>query len=309
MKQKTVILITGPTASGKTSLAIQLARQFQTDIISADSRQCYIEMNIGVAKPSATELSSIRHYFINSHSIHDQVNAATFAEYASSAADEIFTRNDIAIMAGGTGLYIKSFVEGLDEIPEVPFAIREDIIKQYEEKGLAWLQEEVKFKDPLFFSEGEIQNPQRLMRALEVKIGTGKSIKEFQGVNYLHRKGSGGFYKSGVGNVRNFNLLKYAIDIPRDQLYQNINQRIDKMMEQGLLEEVSSLLPFKKLNALQTVGYSELFDHLDGKHSLGEAIEKIKLNTRHYAKRQLTWFRKDPDIKWIKDIEGIESLS
>ena len=250
-------------------------------------------MNIGVAKPSAHELETVPHYFINSHSIHQEVNAATFALYANEAAENIFEKNDVLVMAGGTGLYIRSFLEGLDDIPEVSADIRENILKQYEQQGLQWLQEEVRANDPEFFLKGEIKNPQRLMRALEVKLGTGRSIKDF------HSKVPAG------GVAEKYKVVKYAIDISREQLYDNINGRVDKMMQDGLLEEVKALVPYKNLNALQTVGYTELFDHLDGKLSLNEAVEKIKQNTRNYAKRQMTWFRKEKGIQWIKDFKGI----
>lgn len=294
MNTKTVILITGPTASGKTSLALTTAQHYKTEIISADSRQCYIEMNIGVAKPSREELAAVPHHFINSHSIHDDVNAATFAQYSTAAAEKIFQQHDVLVMAGGTGLYIKAFLEGLDDIPSVPSSVRNDILKQYEEKGLQWLQDEIRTADPKFFAEGEIKNPQRMMRALEVKLGTGKSIKDF------HRA-------SGTGAAGKYRILKYAIDISREQLYKNINNRVDKMIEDGLVEEVRSLLPFRNLNALQTVGYSELIDYFDGKISLGEAVNKIKQNTRNYAKRQMTWFRKDREITWISGAQTVKT--
>ena len=294
MNTKTVILITGPTASGKTSLALSTATHYKTAIISADSRQCFIEMNIGVAKPSAHELETVPHYFINSHSIHQEVNAATFALYANEAAENIFEKNDVLVMAGGTGLYIRSFLEGLDDIPEVSADIRENILKQYEQQGLQWLQEEVRANDPEFFSKGEIKNPQRLMRALEVKLGTGRSIKDF------HSRVPAG------GVAEKYKVVKYAIDISREQLYDNINTRVDKMMQNGLLEEVKTLVPYRNLNALQTVGYTELFDHLDGKLSLKEAVEKIKQNTRNYAKRQMTWFRKEKGIQWISPLAGVD---
>ena len=293
MKTKTVIIINGPTASGKTSLAISAAQHYQTEIISADSRQCFIEMNIGVAKPSAEELAAVKHHFINSHSIHDEVNAATFAQYANDAAEKIFSRNDVLVMAGGTGLYIKAFLEGLDDIPPVSPEIRENILKSYEAKGIQWLQDEVRTTDPEFFSAGEVKNPQRLMRALEVKMGTGRSIKAFHGK------------ESGAGAAEKYNVLKYAIDISREQLYENINNRVDKMMKDGLMEEVRSLYPFRHLNALQTVGYTELFEHLDGKMSVDKAVNKIKQHTRNYAKRQMTWFRKDKEIVWIRNLQEL----
>jgi len=222
-KEKTVIVIAGPTAVGKTAVAIQVARQFNTEIISADSRQCYKELNIGVARPSEEELAAVKHYFIASHSIHQKVTAATFEQYALEKADEIFQKHDIAVMVGGTGLYIKAFCEGMDETPDVSEAIRNDIVEKYFEYGLNWLQEEVQKLDPLFYAKGEIQNPQRLMRALEVYKATGQSIMHF---------------RKGVKAERDFKLIKVALELPKEQLHHNINIRVDKMMEAGLLEEV-----------------------------------------------------------------------
>ncbi len=281
--KKTCIIIVGPTAVGKTSVAIQLAQHFNTSIISADSRQCFRELNIGVAKPSAEELATVKHYFINSHSIHEDVNAAVYERYALDPIQNIFLENDTAVLVGGTGLYVKAFCQGLDEVPAVDPAIRQEIITDYEAKGLSWLQAEVQQNDPLFYEKGEIKNPQRLMRALEVKRSTGRSLFSFHG-------------QAGV--KRDFNIIKIGLNLPREQLYAQINQRVDMMMEAGLLDEVRALLPFKDLNALQTVAYRELFDQLAGHLSLPAAVELIKTNTRHYAKRQLTWFNRDEAISW-----------
>lgn len=283
-KTNTVIIITGPTASGKTSLALHLAEHFHTDIISADSRQCYQELNIGVAKPTEEELASVPHYFINSHSVTEDVNAVTFERYALSAVHEIFELKNMAVMVGGTGLYIKAFCEGLDDIPAIPSDVRKRVIEQYENYGLAFLQEELQQKDPDFWLKAEQQNPQRLMRALEVLYATGKSITEF---------------RKNETAERDFNIIKIGLELSREELYRNINDRVDVMMQAGLLDEVKSLLPYRDYNALQTVGYKELFDYLDGKISLDEAIEEIKKNTRHYAKRQMTWFKKDNEINWF----------
>ncbi|SFP61797.1 tRNA (adenosine(37)-N6)-dimethylallyltransferase MiaA [Parafilimonas terrae] len=288
--QKTVIIIVGPTASGKTALSLQLAAHYKTSIISADSRQCYKELNIGVAKPPEAALQSIKHYFINSHSIHDNVNAQVFEEYALQAAEEIFANNDIAIMVGGTGMYIKAFCEGLDVIPEINASVRESIIQQYNQQGLTWLQHEVKEKDPAFWQQAEQQNPQRLMRALEVITATGISIAKFRRQEM---------------KTRNFQIKKIGINLLKQQLHENINARVDEMISEGLVEEVRSLLPYKNINALQTVGYKEVFDYLEEKCSLPEAIEKIKTNTRQYAKRQLTWFKKDKEIEWVEKYELI----
>jgi tRNA dimethylallyltransferase len=284
MANKTVIIIGGPTASGKTALAIRLAQYFNTDIISADSRQCYREMTIGVAKPSEEELQLVKHYFINSHSIHETVTAATFEQYALNTASAIFQHKDIAIMVGGTGLYIKAFCEGLDDIPTIDPAIRQQINADYAQHGLAWLQQQVAERDPVYYSNGEILNPQRLIRALEVKLHTGRSIREFQ---------------QKKNTTRSFNILKLALELPKEILHQRIDLRVDLMMEQGLLTEVRSLYPNKDLNALRTVGYTELFDHIDGNISLENAVEAIKSNTRYYAKRQMTWFKKDKDFQWF----------
>lgn len=291
--RKKVVIITGPTAVGKTAVAIELAKHFQTEIISADSRQCFKELNIGVARPSAEELQQVKHHFIASHSIHEEVNAATFEQYALEKAKELFQKYDIIIMVGGTGLYIKTFCEGLDEIPPVKYEVRTMISMKYKEGGLEWLQKEIKQKDPAFYKAGEIQNPQRMMRALEVVESTGQSILSF------HKKGKA---------KRNFNIIKIGLELPKEELLRNINTRVDKMMQAGLLDEVKSLLPFQHLNALQTVGYTELFQHLAGNTSLEEAAGLIKQNTRQYAKRQMTWFKKDKEIKWFIPVQVKEII-
>ena len=277
MKKKTCLIISGPTAVGKTSLAIELAKQYQTQIISADSRQCYTELNIGVAKPTTQQLQETKHYFINSHSIHDEVNVKVFEEYALNAAENIFKENDIAIIVGGTGLYLKAFCEGLDEIPSTDPLVDKEVNESYNEQGFVWLEQELKTRDPLFFGKGEMQNIHRMLRALQVKLSTGKSILEFQ---------------TGTKKDRPFEIKNKVLSLPREILYNQINHRVDQMMEAGLLQEIEFLLPYKHLNALQTVGYKELFDHLEGKISLAEAVDNIKRNTRHFAKRQITWFNK-----------------
>lgn len=286
-----VIIIAGPTASGKTDIAIELAQRFNTDIISADSRQCFKELNIGVAKPSPEQLAAAHHYFINSHSITDNLSAADYERYALDAADKIFAKNNTAIMCGGTGLYIKAFCEGLDAIPETDPAIKDEIAAGFAEGGIEWLQAAIEKEDPLFFEKGESQNPHRLMRALEVRRSTGRSILELQ---------------TKLKKERLFEIIKISLDLPRELLYERINHRVDLMMAAGLEEEVRGLLPNKNLNALQTVGYRELFDYFEGKISVSRAIELIKQNTRNYAKRQITWFKKDGEVKWLKpeDVVG-----
>ena len=282
---KTCILIVGPTAVGKTSLAVQTALHFQTEIISADSRQCFKELNIGVAKPSVEEQAKVKHHFINSHSINDEMNAAIYEQYALAKIDELFKKHDVVVMVGGTGLYVKTFCQGLDEVPVVDEKIRKKINDDFEWEGLEWLQKEVEKNDPLYYARGEIKNPHRLLRALEVKLSTGKSIIEF---------------RTRQKKQRPFNIIKTGLELPKEQLHKNINSRVDAMMKTGFLDEVKKLVPYQKLNALQTVGYRELFGHLIGDLSLEDAVEAIKINTRQYAKRQITWFKKDEEVIWCE---------
>ena len=288
MSNNTVYIIIGPTAVGKTSFAIALAQHFKTEIISADARQCYAELNIGVARPSLEELSKVPHHFIASHSVNDTINAQVFENYALAKADELFKTHHSVVMVGGTGLYIKAFCEGLDMIPAIDPAIRAHIIEQYEKLGLRWLQKEVSVKDPLYWAKGERQNPQRLMRALEVMLGTGASIVSFQIKNKI---------------TRPFNIVKVGLELPREQLYERINQRVISMVENGLEQEVRELVAQFHLNALQTVGYSEWGPYFEGSLSKEKVIENIQQNTRHYAKRQMTWFKKDLDITWYSSNE------
>jgi tRNA dimethylallyltransferase len=291
--QHTIIVIAGPTAAGKTALAIQVAKAFDTAIISADSRQCYRELSIGTAKPSPQELQAVPHYFIDSHSIQEEVNAGLFEKLALQYAQEIFQKTPVAVMCGGTGLYIKAFCEGIDDMPAIAPGIREAINKQYEKEGLAWLQQELQQRDPGFYAIAETQNPQRLIRALEVLEATGRSITTFRTANRT---------------PRDFRIIKIGVTRPKELLHRNIHHRVDQMMAAGLLEEVKSVLPYRHHNALQTVGYQEIFDYLDGKTSLEQAIDLIKTHTRQYAKRQLTWFRKDKEFHWIDAAEGEEVL-
>lgn len=274
----------GPTAVGKTSFAIALAKALGTEIISADARQCYKEMNIGVARPSADELKAVPHHFIASHSVNENINASFYENWALEKLENLFTRNEAAVMVGGTGLYIKAFCEGLDLIPAIDAEIRENIIAQYEKLGLRWLQKEVSVKDPQYWEKGEQKNPQRLMRALEVMLGTGSSITSFQNKKAVERP---------------FKIVKIGLELPREELYERINARVLTMVEEGLEKEVKSLEAVAHLNALQTVGYSEWKDYFEGKISKEKVIENIQQNTRHYAKRQMTWFKRDPSITWF----------
>lgn len=283
-KAHTVYIICGPTAVGKTAFAIALAQRLQTEIISADSRQCYQELGIAVAKPTHEELQQVPHYFINSHSIFEELNAGIFEQYALDRVAAIFNNHETAVMVGGTGLYIKSFCEGMDEMPNIDPIIREKITMEYQEKGLQWLQQEVAALDPLFWEQAEQENPQRLMRALEMIRSTSISITSF---------------RKKAKKERPFNIVKIGLELPRELLNQRINQRVDLMVENGLLEEAKNLLQYRNTNALQTVGYQELFDYFDGFRSREIAIELIKQHTRQYAKRQMTWFKKDPTIQWL----------
>ena len=299
LKSKNVIAVVGPTAVGKTSCGIRLAEHFQTEILSADSRQCYRELNIGVARPSDEELQQVPHHFIASHSIHEDLTAADYETYALNSSAQLFQEKNQLILVGGTGLYIKAFASGLDPIPEVAPAIRQQVIGLYAEKGIHGLQAELIRLDPEFAQEGEMQNPQRMMRALEVMITTGMSIVA---------------YRSGSDKTRPFGIRWVGLELPREELIRRIDERVETMMQNGLLQEVQSLYAHRTLNALQTVGYRELFDHLSGRCSLDEAVERIKISTRQYAKRQMTWFRKVPDMHWfhpsdetgiLKFLEGV----
>lgn len=288
MEQPTVIIIVGPTASGKTDAAIQLAQHFNASIISADARQCYIELNIGVAKPTIQQLATIPHHFINTHHITETLNASVFEQYAIQKAQEYFNTNQYIIVTGGTGLYIKALCEGIDHLPNIPAEIRQSLRLQYAQEGISWLQNQLHIHDPLFVKTDDLQNPQRMLRALEVVVHTGKSIRTFQ---------------TGAKQHRPFRIIKIGLEWEREILYNRINNRVEIMMQQGLEEEVKALIPYKHLPALQTVGYQELFAYFEGKHSLSEAVANIQQNTRHYAKRQLTWFKKDPSIQWMKEVE------
>lgn len=280
----TVYVIAGPTAVGKTAIALQLAQRLGTSIISADSRQCYREMTIGTAKPLEEELQRVHHYFINSHSVTEHLTTADFERLALGYLQEVFKTSDSAVVCGGTGLYIKSLCEGIDAMPDVDEVVEQEVNTLYQQKGIEWLQEAVKNEDPEFYNSGEIQNPVRMIRALSFVRSTGDSIMN---------------YRTGAKAERPFSIIKIALDLPREVLYDRINRRVDIMMEQGLLDEVQKLYPQRHLKNLQTVGYSELFDYMDGKYSLEEAIDKIKQHSRNYAKRQLTWFRKDKEFHWL----------
>ena len=281
--QKELIVIVGPTAVGKTAIAIKLAQQLKTEIVSADSRQFYREMSIGTAKPTADELLQARHHFIDSHSVTESFNVGDFEKQALQLLEELFKTHDKVIMAGGSGLFIQAVTQGFDELPVADVGLRNNLNRELAEKGIQFLQEKLKEADPVYYEQVDLNNPQRLIRALEVFETTGTPFSS---------------YRKATTNKRPFHIVKIGLDLPRDILYQRINQRVDAMIDQGLVEEVRSLLPYRHLNALNTVGYNELFDYLDVKTDLNTAIELIKQNTRRFAKRQLTWFRKDKEVKW-----------
>ncbi|KQM64627.1 tRNA dimethylallyltransferase [Pedobacter sp. Leaf216] len=292
-KPKTLIAIVGPTAIGKTALAIKLATHLDTEIISADSRQFFKEMEIGTAKPDAVELAAAKHHFINSHSVKQLFSTGDFELEALNILDEIFKYHDTAIMVGGSGLYINALINGLDEMPDIDLSIREKLNNQFENEGLAVIQEQLAKVDPEYFAKVDQQNPQRMIRGLEVFLSTGQKLSSML---------------SATKKERPFSIIKIGLNTDRAVLYNRINERVDKMVENGLLEEVATLTPFKQFNALNTVGYSEIFDYFDGKVSLEEAITAIKQNTRRFAKRQLTWFRRDEEIKWFEPDEGAQII-
>jgi tRNA dimethylallyltransferase len=289
--KKHLIVIGGATASGKTRLAIAVARHFKTEIVSADSRQFYREMSIGTAKPTAEELAAAPHHFVGNLSIHDYYSVGDFERDALVVLNQIFEKNDVAVMVGGTGLFIRAVCEGLDEFPETPLSIRQHFEEMYEKEGLEPLQKLLQTVDPEYFALVDQQNPMRLTRALAVWQSSGKPFSSF---------------RTQSKKTRDFEPIYIATDLPRPDLYDRINKRVDIMMRDGLEAEARGLFPFRHLNALQTVGYQELFDFFDCKITVEEAVGKIKQHSRNYAKRQTTWFRKE--AHWMRfepsDTEG-----
>lgn len=286
-----MVVIAGPTAVGKTDLAIEIAKTYATVVVSADSRQIYAEMSIGTAKPDEKQLKQVPHYFIGNKSVEVLYGAGHFAQEARHLLSELFQQHDVVVMAGGSGLYIDALLNGVDDFEEVPITIREGLNAAYKEKGLEWLQEQVKQKDPEYFLKADISNPQRLIRALEIIEHSGRAFSEF---------------RRGTKVENNFTPIKILVNTTRENLYRRINQRVDMMLQQGLLEEVKALQHKRENNALKTVGYKELFEYLDGNYSLQEASDKIKQHTRNYAKRQLTWFKnKDSFVEFSIEEPGL----
>lgn len=285
LAKKYVLVVSGPTASGKTTRAIKLAQAFNTEIISADSRQIYREMTIGTAVPSPEELQLVRHHFIQCCSARDSFDVARYEKEVLLLLADLFQKHEIVILSGGTGLYIDAVCRGLDTIPKVKPEIRQKVNSFYKQFGLEALQREVAKNDPEYFKTVDQQNPRRLQRALEVIEQTGLPFS---------------FYHKKTPRKRDFEVIWTAIDMDKNVLHGRINQRVEVMMEKGLLAEAEELVALRQLNALKTVGYKELFAYFDGKINLEEAVEQIKTNTRKYAKRQLTWLRKNKDYQWFK---------
>lgn len=294
-KNKYLIVIAGPTAVGKTSLAIDLAKHFHSVIVSADSRQFYKEMSIGTAKPTEEQLNAVPHYYINNKTITELYGAGHYEKDVLKTLDDLFNHHDLVFLVGGSGLYINAVINGVDDFIEVPLNIRENLNQQFVTNGLEWLQRELKQHDADYFEVADIYNPQRLIRALEVCIHTGKPYSSF-----LNKEKT----------PRSFIPIKILINTAREKLYEQINTRVDEMMKNGLLDEVKNLAAYKNLNALKTVGYKELYAHLDGSYSLQTAIDKIKQHTRNYAKRQLTWFKNQDEFEEFEpgDTEKIKAF-
>ncbi|MDD3458107.1 MAG: tRNA (adenosine(37)-N6)-dimethylallyltransferase MiaA [Weeksellaceae bacterium] len=286
--KKHLIIITGPTAIGKTGLSIFLAKQLNTEIVSFDSRQFYKEMKIGTAAPTTEELAEVSHHFIGNLSIHEHYTVGDFEKDAIKKLNELFQKYDNIVMVGGSGMFEKAVTKGLDEFPKVDDKIRQNLNRKLENQGIVSLQKELLQTDPDYYRQVDLNNPVRIIRALEIYRGTGKPFSSF---------------RKNQSVQRNFNCIKIGLKLPREEIYDRINRRVELMMETGLLEEAKSLYPFKQLNSLQTVGYKELFEFMDGKTDLETAVEEIKKNTRRYAKRQLTWYRKDQNIKWFSPFE------
>ncbi|MFB9864344.1 tRNA (adenosine(37)-N6)-dimethylallyltransferase MiaA [Rufibacter immobilis] len=286
MKQnRFLIVVVGPTAVGKTDFCVQLAKHFGTQILSMDSRQFFRELSIGTAKPTPEEQAGVVHHFIDSHSILEEYNAGAFEEDALALLQDLFQEHETVIATGGSGLYVRALCEGLDEMPEILPGIREELTERLTEEGLPALAEQLKALDPTYAQQVDVQNPQRVIRALEICLSSGQPYSSFR--------------MKSTERERNFQIIKIGLNRDRQELYDRIDRRMDQMLEQGLLEEVKQLLPYRQHQALQTVGYTELFHYLDGAYPYEEAVRLLKRNSRRYAKRQLTWFNRDPQIQWF----------
>jgi tRNA dimethylallyltransferase len=284
VKNKTLIIIVGPTGIGKTDLAVEIAEKLNTEIISCDSRQIYKEMRIGTVRPDEDHLLRVKHHFIATHSVHDYYSAGKYEIEVLELLKQLFQIHEKVVMVGGSGLYVDAVTKGIDDLPDIDPEIRNNLLHRYNEEGIAGLRQELLRVDPVYCKNADIRNPKRVIKALEVFYMTGKPYSEL-----LTRP----------LKTRDFNIVKIGLNINRDELYKIIDIRVDKMLRNGLLEEVRNLYPVRRLNALNTVGYKELFDYLDTKITYEKAVELIKRNTRHYAKRQITWFIRDREIAWF----------
>lgn len=291
---KTLLLILGPTGVGKTELALRVAQRYGCPIVSCDSRQIFREIPIGTAAPTAEEQQRVKHYFVGERSIDEDYNAGQYERDALQLLATLFAQHEVVVMTGGSMLYADAVCKGLDDLPSVPLSARADVQREYETKGLAWLQSEVQRLDPAYWVEVDQQNPARLAHCVELCRVTGKPYSAL---------------RSHTAKARPFRILKIGLDRPRAELYARIDERVRQMMEAGLLEEAKAVYPKRALNSLQTVGYKELFAYLDGEYDLDRAIELIQQNSRHYAKRQLTWFRRDNEIHWLNANDDYEKNS
>jgi len=284
LKRPTLIVLLGPTGVGKTNISLSMAEQFGCPIISSDSRQFYRELKIGTAAPSEDQLRRVKHYFIGSHSIHDEYNAGQYEKDAIELLDELFKKHDVVLLVGGSMMYIDAICNGMDDIPNVDAETRAYWQKQYADGGLEYIQKELMLLDPVHYEQVDIQNPKRILHALEICSMTGAPYSAL---------------RTGQRKLRNFNILKIGINRPRPELYERINARVDEMMKDGLLEEAKMFYQFKSLNTLNTVGYKELYAYMDGLWTLDFAVNMIKQDSRRYAKRQMTWFNRDKEIRWF----------
>ena len=291
---KTLIVITGPTAVGKTALCLDIAQHFGIPIINADSRQIYKELKIGTASPTSEQLQLVPHYFVGSLSLTDYYSASLFEQQVLEILSRQFRSHDFALMAGGSMMYIDAVCDGIDDIPTVDDQTRETLKQRLKEEGLEALVEQLKELDPEYYAIVDRQNPRRVVHGLEICLMTGKTYTSF---------------RKREKKERPFRIVKIGLNRPREELYDRINQRVDQMMQQGLLDEAKALYPMRQMNALNTVGYKELFDYLDGRWPLEEAVERIKGNTRRYARKQLTWYKKDPQIRWFHPDEKEQIIS
>lgn len=289
---KTLVLILGPTGVGKTELSLRVAEHFGSPILSCDSRQIYRAIPIGTAAPTAEEQARVKHYFIATHELNEDYNAGQYERDAIALMEELFRAQDILVMTGGSMLYADAVCNGLDDLPAVPDEIRKEVTRLYQEKGLVWLQSEVQRLDPAYWNEVDRQNPARLIHCVELCLTTGKPYSSL-----LSKKPTSNS-RQPINN-RPFRILKIGLERPREELYDRINRRVEQMIADGLVEEAKAVWPMRHLNSLQTVGYRELFAHFDGEYDLARAIELIQQNSRHYAKRQMTWFRRDNTIHWL----------